>query len=272
MYKSEKELIGILSNLLNNFENECVEFKKVENNYDIDKLGKYFSAISNEATLRNKQYGWIVFGIHDKTHEYTNTKYYIDNNFNSVKKQISDNTSDNSTFIEIYPIVINNNRVIMYQVPATSGSPMNWKGYPYGRTGESLVPLTDNKIEQIKYTVNHDWSRQIIENATINNLDEEAIKKAREHYKIKHKGKSMADEIDKLSDIDFLNKAKVTINGEITKTAMILLGKNQDDHLIDDYTPQITWKLHDEKNVIDYEHFGIPFLLNVRKLKIKYEI
>lgn len=269
MIKSYKELCDILNELIKNFENECVEFKRAENDFNIDKLGKYFSAISNEATLKNKQYGWIVFGIDDKTHNFTNTRYHYDNNFNSVKKQISDNTTDNVTFIEIYNLDIEDNRVIMFQVPAASGTPMNWKGFPYGRNGESICSLTPNKIEQIKATANYDWSRQIIETATIDNLDDEAIKIARIQFKTKNKGKPVADEIDNLSDIDFLNKAKVTLDGKITFAAMLLLGKNDDDYLMDGYTPRMTWKLYDEINVIDYEHFGIPFIVNVEKLKAK---
>ena len=160
-------------------------------------------------------------------------------------------------------------RLIMFQVPAAIGTPMNWKGFPYGRTGESLVPLDARKIEQIKATANFDWTRKVIEKATINDLDSKAISVAREQFKIKNQGKDIANEIDKLTDIEFLNKAKVTINGKITKTAMLLLGKNENDYLIEDYTPKITWKLYDDNNVIDYEHFGIPFILNVEKVREK---
>ena len=269
MVKSSEELKEILNELLKNSENECVEFKKAENNYDVDKLGKYFSAIGNESTLKNKQYGWIIFGVDDKTHELTNSKFCNANNFNSIKKQISDNTTDNISFIEIYSIEVNDNRVIMFQVPAASGVPISWKGFPYGRDGESLKPLGQNKIEQIKATANYDWSRQIIEDATIDNLDKDAIKLAREQFKIKHKGKSIADEVDDLSDIDFLNKAKLTLGNKITMACMLLLGKNDDDYLMNGYTPKMTWKLYDEFNVIDYEHFGIPFIVNVEKLKSK---
>ncbi len=269
MIKTNEELCEILKELIKNAETECVEFKRAKNNFDIDKLGKYFSAISNEATLKNKQYGWIVFGVDDKTHEFINTHYLNDNNFNSVKKQISDNTTDNITFIEVYNLNVDGNRVIMFQVPAASGVPTNWKGFSYGRNGESLVPLALNKVEQIKATANYDWSRQIIEDATIDNLDKEAIKMAREQFKIKYKGREIADEIDNMSDIDFLNKAKVTLNGKITYAAMLLLGKNDDDYLMNSYIARMTWKLYDEKNVIDYEHFGIPFIINVEKLREK---
>ena len=53
----------ILSLLLTQTENEGVEFKTAENQYDRYKLGKYFSALSNEANLRNKNFAWMVLGI-----------------------------------------------------------------------------------------------------------------------------------------------------------------------------------------------------------------
>lgn len=269
MHKNNDELNNILDELLLNPENECVEFKKAENNFDIDTLGKYFSALGNEANLKNKQYSWIIFGIDDKTHELTNTQFYYEDNFNKVKKQITDNTTDNIGFIEIYSLSKENKRVIMFQVPAASGTPINWKGFPYGRNGESLCPLAPNKIEQIKATANYDWSRQIISNATIDNLDIDAIKLAREQFKVKYKGKNIAEEIDNISNVDFLNKVKLTIDGKITMACMLLLGKNEDDYLMNGYTPRMTWKLYDEVNVIDYEHFGIPFIINVEKIKSK---
>lgn len=269
MKKEIYELNIILDELLKNSENECVEFKRAKNNFDVDILGKYFSALSNEANLKNKQYSWIVFGIDDKTHSIDGTNFYQDNNFNKLKKQISDNSTDGISFIEIYPLEKDGKRVIMFQIPAASGSPVCWKGFAYGRVGESLTSLAQNKVEQIKATANYDWSRQILEKATISNLDQEAIKIAREQFKIKYKGKNISDEIDNLSDIDFLNKSKLTINGQITMACMLLLGKNDDDYLMNGYTPRMTWKLYDETNVIDYEHFGIPFIISVEKVKSK---
>ena len=44
----------IFDNLRNHHENEVVEFKKAENNFDFDDFGKYFSALCNEANLRYK--------------------------------------------------------------------------------------------------------------------------------------------------------------------------------------------------------------------------
>ena len=260
MYKTTEELLVILSNLLKVSENECVEFKRAKNNFDVDTLGKYFSALANEANLKNKLYSWIIFGVDDKTHELTSTNYCIDIDFNKVKKQISDNTTDNISFIEIYTIVVNGKRVIMFQVPAASGTPINWKGFPYGRIGESLSPLSLNKIEQIKTTINYDWSRQVLEETTIDNLDKGAIKVAREQFKVKHKDDKLIDEVDNLTDIEFLN------NGYPSKS---ITGNSDYDYLMEGYIPRMTWKLYDDFNVIDYEHFGIPFIINIDKIKSK---
>ena len=66
----------IFNKLWEHSENEVVEFKKAEVNFDIDELGKYFSALSNEANLRDHEFAWIVFGVWDKNV----SKRFIQNN------------------------------------------------------------------------------------------------------------------------------------------------------------------------------------------------
>ena len=71
-----------------------------------------------------------------------------------------------------------------------------------------------------------DWSKEIVEDATIEDLDEEAIKRARELFSKRQSDRKKAQEVlKKLSDIEVLNKAGITIKGKITRTALLLLGK-----------------------------------------------
>lgn len=56
----------ILESLMDLWESEIVEFKEATSQYSIDKIGKYFSAISNEANLKNQQYDWLIFGVSEK--------------------------------------------------------------------------------------------------------------------------------------------------------------------------------------------------------------
>lgn len=55
-----------LDELMTNWENEIVEFKEAKTAYDTDKIGRYFSALSNEANLRQQQCGWLVFGVSER--------------------------------------------------------------------------------------------------------------------------------------------------------------------------------------------------------------
>ena len=255
----------------NNFhyhhENEVVEFKKAENNFDFDDLGKYFSALSNEANLRDKDFGWLVFGVHDKTREILGTTYK--NGMKSLQKlkyDLSQHTTDRNTFRDIYELEVEGKRVLMFQIPAAPrGIPMAWQGHFYARRGESLVALDMSKYEEIRrQTADFDWSKQIIDGATIADLDEKAIKEAREGYKEHYPNQKK--EVDTWSDEVFLNKAKLTIEGRITNTAILLLGKPESLHYIN-HVGEIVWRLAGMDNV--GQVFTIPFLLTTTEVMHK---
>lgn len=264
-----EEIKNILLSLIERDENEYIEFKEAKNNFDFDELGRYFSALSNGANIVGKQYAWLVFGVNDKTHKFVNTNYRKGRNLNSLKQEISKYTNDNISFIDIYEFEVDSNRVIMFKIPAAIGIPTTWKNIAYDRVGEELKILNDIKRETILSTVTVDWSRQVISELTVEDLDKDAILKAREQFKKKNKNKEIADEIDKMDDTTFLNKAKVLLNGKVTRAAWLLLGKEDVNTAVDSCIPFITWKLQDESGVIDYEHFTIPFILTMEKATSK---
>ena len=249
------------------YEDEVVEFKKAENNFDFDDLGKYFSALSNEANLRDKDFGWLVFGVHDKTREILGTTYK--NSMKSLQKlkyDLSQHTTDRNTFRDIYELEVEGKRVLMFQIPAAPrGIPMAWQGHFYARRGESLVALDMSKYEEIRrQTADFDWSKQIVDGATIVDLDEKAIKEAREGYKEHYPNQKK--EVDTWSDEVFLNKAKLTIDGRITNTAILLLGKPESLHYIN-HIGEIVWRLAGKDNV--GQVFTIPFLLTTTEVMHK---
>ena len=255
------------NNLRYHHEDEVVEFKKAENNFDFDDLGKYFSALSNEANLREKAFAWLVFGVHDKTREIRGTSYK--NGMKSLQKlkyDLSQHTTDRNTFRDIYELEVEGKRVLMFQIPAAPrGIPMAWQGHFYARRGESLVALDMSKYEEIRrQTSDFDWSKQIVAGATIADLDEKAIKEAREGYKEHYPNQKK--EVDTWSDEVFLNKAKLTIDGKITNTAILLLGKPESLHYIN-HIGEIVWRLAGMDNV--GQVFTIPFLLTTTEVMHK---
>lgn len=277
---TKEQLIGLLEEMLNlPAENEVVEFKKAQNGFDTQKLGEYFSALSNEANLSKKEFGWLLFGIDDKTHTVLGTQYKPHRKtLDALKREIAERTNDGITFIEIHELTYQQKRVIMFQIPAASkGIPTSFKGHYYGRDGESLVALHLNELETIRRQVTqYDWSTQIVKGATIDDLDARAIATARSLYTSKNKNK--ATEIAGWDDITFLNKAKLTIKGQITNAAIVLLGKEESEALISPAIARIRWILKDSQGIErDYEIKSCPFLISIeeiyrkiRNLKYRY--
>jgi ATP-dependent DNA helicase RecG len=262
---SEQELSKILSDAVSlPAETEIIEFKEAKNGYDFDKIGKYFSALSNEANLKGKSCAWLIFGIENKKHQIVGSNYRLKrNDLDSLKKEIGDKTTQNISFIEIYELEKPGGRVVMFQIPAAPhGIPVSFEGFYYGRLNESLIALNIEKIERIRnQVIGKDWSKNIVPDATFDDLDTDAILKAREQFKFKHP--ALKEDVDVWDDVTFLNKAKVTLNGKITNTAILLLGKDESNHFVSPAIAQITWILKDEPS--DYEHFHTPFILTVEK-------
>lgn len=269
---SENELTDILSRLRAlPAETEVVEFKKAKNGFRDDELGQYFSALSNEANLKSVPYAWLVFGIHDMTHEVLGSNYkQTKPSLNAMKKAIADQTTGRITFEEIYAFKYNEKRVVMFQIPAApQGMPIAYQGHFYGRDGESLVALNIQEIETIrKQNRKTDWSREIVQDASIEDLDPEAIKKAREKYIEKHPDKK--NDVPTWTDRQFLNNAKLTLKDKITNAAIVLLGKEESGSLLTPSIPCIKWILKDRDGIErDYEIFHCPLILSIDKAASK---
>ena len=261
----QSDLLQTLNSLIENWENEVVEFKAADNDYDKDKIGQYFSAISNEANLKGLQYGWLIFGVRNKDKAITGTNYRNAAGLETLKHEIATGTTGGISYIEIYeiyPVVDGEKkRVIMFQIPAAATAiPTGWHNHFYGRNGESLGALSVEEQDRIRGQEKKDWSKQIIPEATIECLDPAAIAIARQKYKEKMNRPHITEEVDQMTDSDFLTKLKLIINGGITNAALLLLGNEDNDYLFST-PPEASWRLFDSSESIkDYEIFKIPFI------------
>jgi len=256
-----------LNQLITNWENELVEFKQADDSFSTSDIGKYFSALANEANLRSTEKSWLVFGINNKKRIIVGTNYREDKErLNDLKMQISQGTQPSISFRDIHELITPQGRVLLFEIPAAPrGIPIAWHGHYYARTGESLVPLNIDKQEFIRKQVGAtDWSAAIIENADITNLDEKAVKKAKEAFAQKYINRFKPDEVMNWPDSTFLNRAKLTIDNKITRATLLLLGKAESSYLLSPHPAQITWKLEGPERA--YEHFGPPFLLTTSHL------
>ncbi|HLP48235.1 MAG TPA: RNA-binding domain-containing protein, partial [Candidatus Kapabacteria bacterium] len=269
MNLTKEQLLSILEELREQpSENEVFEFKEANRGYDFIKIGRYFSALSNEANLKGQPFAWFVFGIKDQGRTIIGSKFRTNRaDLDSLKGEIANKTTNRITFMEIYELNLPEGRVVMFQVPAApQGIPIAFDGHYYGRDGEELSPLNLEEIERIRFqATREDWSAGVIPGAEVEDLDPKAILKARENFKGKFPDKALESET--WDDLTFLNKAKLTIKGKITRTAILLLGREESEHFVNPADPKIRWILKDQNNLEkDYEIVTIPFLLAVDKV------
>lgn len=261
------ELTNLLEQLITTWENEVVEFKQAGNDYDTDRIGEYFSALSNEANLRSTERAWLVFGVNNKNRAVTGSDYRMDTErLQSLKHQIAQATEPSISLREIHVLHHPQGRVVLFEIPpAPRGIPIAWKGHYYTRAGESRTSLGLDKLDEIRQqTLQQDWTAQVITGATLANLDDVAVRKARESFLQKYANRFASEEVMNWPLTTFLDRARLTQNGQITRTALLLLGKAESAYLLLPHPAQLTWKLEGQERA--YEHFGPPFLLHTTLL------
>lgn len=261
------DLQALLKELIAGWEGEVVEFKQASSDYKTDEIGKYFSALSNEANLRGADCGWLVFGVNNKTREVVGSDYRPEaERLQSLKLQITENSDPRITFRDIHELHDQGGRVLLFQIPpAPRGIAISWKGHYYARAGESLVPLGLDKLDEIRnQTLAQDWTAHVVVGATLGDLDEAAVGHARERFAQKYANRFGREEVASWPLSTFLDRARLTQNGRITRTALLLLGKAESAYWLSPHPAQLTWKLEGQERA--YEHFGPPFLLSTTRL------
>ena len=257
------ELSSLLDHLIATWENEVVEFKQASNDYSTDDIGKYFSGLANEANLRGADDAWLVFGVNNKTRNVVGTNFRPNaEHLNSLKHQIKQDTQPSITFRMIHQLQHLDGRVLLFEIPAApQGVPVAWKGHYYARAGESLTSLGLEKQDEIRnQMVELDWTARVVSGATFADLDEAALRKAREFFAKKHANRIPTSEVENWPLETFLDRARVTRNGQLTRAAILLLGREESGWLLSPNPAQLTWKLEGPERA--YEHFGPPFLLS----------
>jgi ATP-dependent DNA helicase RecG len=265
---TDSDLHILLNDLCNQpREQQWLEFKLNKGSITNEQIGEYISAMSNGATIANKPFGYLVWGVEDETLIVKGTNFTFEN-----AKQ---GNQDLELFIrsylhpkinfEIFEFNYNEKHIVLLRIPSAKGEPTHFQKKPFVRIGSNKTDLRNHpNYVRIIYNSQEDWSAKIIDQASISDLDIDSLKTAREKFKEKSSRATFYSEIDNWDEATFLDKAKITINGKITNTAIILLGKEEASHYLLPAIAEVTWKLETEEKA--YEHFGTPLLLNTTKV------
>jgi len=153
----EEELKKLLKELVSfSHETEWLEFKL--NYHSNEEIGERLSALANGACLNNKQYGFLIFGVEDKTHNIKGTTFRV----KTAKKgkeelenwliQRLDPRIDFKTYEFFYE---ENIRISMYVIPAAVDQPVKFTNQAYIRIGSYTRLLKDFPQKESKI-----WNRK----------------------------------------------------------------------------------------------------------------
>lgn len=264
-------------------ENEGCDWKEYKNlknslcGHESDDVVSYVSAISN------MNGGAIVIGIQDGTFDVVGIQDFGNYTIESAKAKIVEKCRNLlSEDLNIDELKAEDTGEIVWIVTIPKHKPrlpVYAHNKAWQRIGDSLVEMTDDRLQTIlsELIITDDWSVAVVDGATIDDLDPEAIEKARKEY-VKRNPFRKA-EISAWDDAKFLDKAKITINGKITRAALVLLGKEESEHLLSPYVACIRWSLREVGSTQnkDYEILPMPMLLSVDRLynkvrNVKYRL
>ncbi len=258
--------------IIKNFpeENSQCEWKEMKNLKNSFSGDEHKDVISYLSGISNMDGGYLVIGIKDKTFEIIGTdlsKF----NFDSVSVipkmvELCPNLPTEGLYIEEHITSDTKKVVWIIHIPKhLPRRPVFAHRKKFQRIGESLVEMTlerENIIlnEEIIY---YDWSAEIVADASIEDLDFTAVQKALEGYCERYPKR--AEEARTWSIEKFLDKAKVTKNGKITRTALLLLGKEEAVHYLN-HPAEIIWKLQTGEERAAAVFYP-PFLLSAVELR-----
>ncbi len=253
---------------------EWKEFKNLKNSFcgnEKDDVISYVSAIAN------MEGGHLVIGVHDKTLEIVGTDTYNYDKQKAILRLTERcvNLSTEDLYIDEFITDDTNRKVWVIHIPKhLPKRPVFAHNKAWQRIEDSLVEMTTERMSTIldePIFSETDWSAQIVSDATIDDLDEVAIAKARMMFKKVHSRIPEA-EVNAWTVETFLSKCGIMKNGGITRAAIILLGKYESAFKLRPAVVQVTWTRRDEKqDVVDYEHFTVPFILTVDEILSKIE-
>ena len=243
------------------------EFKNLKNamgSHKGEDIESYVSAIAN------MDGGHLVIGVKDKTLDIVGIRDFGDHTLDNIRPRLAGRCAHlNSEKLKVEEFITDDTQKIVWVIHIPRHEPrcpVNAHGHPWQRLGDSLIQMRTERLHAIlSEPLGHDdWSAGVVERASIEDLDEDALALGRQKFKEKNSAAPWSSEIDKWDLPTFLDKAKVTAGGTITRTALLLFGKKGAAHFLSPHPCEITWKLDGEEKA--YEHFGLPFILTTTEV------
>ena len=247
-----------------------VEFKKGEHgNVSYNGKGKdnpkerRRCILGYVVALCNENGGRLVIGMEDAyPHKVVGTKQ-CENGIGKLESDIYRDLGIRPFIYELYDET--GKRVLVIEVPPHPiGKVFKFEDVPLMRVGEELKPMDDITYVSKVQEQEPDFSEQICEGVTLDDLDKDAIDILKDKYARKQNNNTFRS----LTNERALSDLKLIQDGKVTNAAVLLVGKEE---VINRIFPQAKVMLEYRKTESQIEFnkrqiFGQPFYLLIDKL------
>ena len=203
-----------LASLMAQPETEHIEFKEAKTQFDRGQLLKYCVALANEDG------GRLILGIDNRRpRQVVGTRAFRD--LGGTRTWVLDVLHIR---VEAEELSHPDGRVVVFTVPSRPvGMPLQHEGAYLMRVGDSLRPMSPERLRAIFAEAEPDFSAQICRHASASDLDCQAVATLRRLWARRSGNQSLAA----LSDTRVLEDAELLVDGEVTNAALVLLGTRQ---------------------------------------------
>lgn len=236
--------IEVFESLLNKAEGKNLEFKEARNSFSKDELLKYLCALANAGG------GYLILGATDKLpHQVIGTKAFENigqEEYNLLQPIIS------QVHVEVFDFKYEGKRVLAFHVNHRPvGKIVVYDKRYWYRRGESLDIMNEIEVKNIFISESVDYTSQYCENATEEDIDDEAVILLRQGVI----GKSASDEAKRAytnkSKVELLENVGLIVANKITYACILLVGKQESIHRLVT-NAEIIFEYRKEPNIIKY--------------------
>lgn len=256
-----------------------VEFKS---NLDrSEEIGQYISALANSAVLEGRDRAWVVWGIEDGTHAVKGTcfdPFSRKEGNQALVMWLQQMTAPRADFA-FHAVDHPQGKVVMLEIHPARSAPIAFQNIRYIRIDSHKTRLSDHQDKEARLWAmlgqKDDWSGELVPGAMLDDLDPDAVAAARRRfgeYLLKSepdvaRHEQIRAEAASWDIPTLLNKARITKQGKVTRSALLLLGRDEAAHFLSPVDAKISWILRDSRNRTETSQpFGIPFLLSTDKV------
>lgn len=260
-------------------EGATVEFKM--NVREAGEIGEYLSALANSAALAGHDRAWLIWGVDDATHEVRGTSFdpFTDKVGNQSLIMWLQQMSTPKADFEFHRCTHPKGSLIVLEIHPSRTAPVAFEGERYIRIDSHKTKLSGHVDKEArlwtKLGQTDDWSGELVNGATVEDLDPEAVQQARvrfTEYLLKSESDSRRHDAIRRDAKGWksgtlLDKARITKGGAMTRSALLLLGRDESTYRLSPADVKMSWILRDERGATtSSQHFGPPFLLTTERL------